>query len=209
MTDATTPVMLARVTHVPGLEDMVLLPLAVPDGCKPTDSPPVKLRCPICRHQGIFSAIGAQDLRWSQHDTDKGKKSNVVHNFQVGVRRCPGRDCLAPVFVILKQGELVTSYPPEVLDFDTTNIPPVIAETMGEAVKCHASECFKAAAIMVRRTLEEISSDRGATGTNLKARIKDLGNKIVMSKELLDAANELRILGNDGNYHLDIVQHNR
>jgi hypothetical protein len=38
---------------------------------------------------------------------------------------------------------------------------------MEEAVACHAAECFIAAAIMVRKTLEELCRERGATGANL------------------------------------------
>jgi hypothetical protein len=50
---------------------------------------------------------------------------------------------------------------------------------------------------MVRRTLEEVCSERQATGKDLKARISDLRSKIVIPGELLDAMDELRILGND------------
>jgi len=49
----------------------------------------------------------------------------------------------------------------------------------------------------VRRTLEEICADRSATGPNLKARLQSLGSVIVVPKELLEAADELRLLGND------------
>ena len=50
---------------------------------------------------------------------------------------------------------------------------------------------------MVRRTFEEVCADRGAKGNNLKERIADLRSKIVIPSELLDAMDELRILGND------------
>ena len=50
---------------------------------------------------------------------------------------------------------------------------------------------------MVRRTLEEICEDKGAKGGNLKARITDLESKIVLPRELLEAMDELRLLGND------------
>lgn len=50
---------------------------------------------------------------------------------------------------------------------------------------------------MVRRVLEELCEDRGATGKNLKDRLSDLGANVVVPRELLDAADELRLLGND------------
>lgn len=68
---------------------------------------------------------------------------------------------------------------------------------MAEAIKCHASECYRAAALMVRRTLEEICLDRGATGNNLFNRIQALGGIVTLPKELLDSLHELRVLGNE------------
>jgi HEPN domain-containing protein len=68
---------------------------------------------------------------------------------------------------------------------------------MEEAVTCHATESFIAAAIMVRKTLEELCRERGAKGNNLKDRLKDLRGKIVLPQELLDGLDDLRLLGND------------
>jgi hypothetical protein len=50
---------------------------------------------------------------------------------------------------------------------------------------------------MVRRTLEEVCAERQAQGRDLKSRIADLRTKIVIPQELLDAMEELRVLGND------------
>ena len=66
-----------------------------------------------------------------------------------------------------------------------------------EAIKCHAEGCFVASAIMVRKTLEELCSDRQAEGENLKERIKALGTKIVIPAELIAGLDDLRLLGND------------
>jgi len=66
-----------------------------------------------------------------------------------------------------------------------------------EAITCHANECFVAAAIMVRKTLEELCRERSAQGKDLKERIRDLGTKIVLPRELLDGLDDLRLLGND------------
>jgi hypothetical protein len=91
----------------------------------------------------------------------------------------------------------VVALPGEILDFDATDIPPAIAASLEEAVKCHSSQCYKAAALMVRRVLEEVCEERGATGNNLKDRITDLSKKIVLPQDLLQAADHLRLLGND------------
>ena len=50
---------------------------------------------------------------------------------------------------------------------------------------------------MVRKTLEELCRDKKVTGNNLKERIQALGNAIVLPKELLTGADNLRLLGND------------
>ena len=144
------------------------------------------LRCPICRQNGSFDTI-AQDL---QLPTPGG-------TFFVGHRRCPNRSCGAYVFVIYDGHGVRESFPPLTIDFDTTNIPQTIVSAFTEAITCHATQCFIAAAIMVRKTLEELCRERQATGANLKARIRALANKVVLPQELLDGLDDLRLLGND------------
>jgi hypothetical protein len=89
------------------------------------------------------------------------------------------------------------TFPPEVIDFDSTDLPEPILASLEEAIRAHGAECFKASALMVRRLLEEICQDKKATGSDLKARLRALGSSIIIPQELLDAADELRILGND------------
>jgi len=50
---------------------------------------------------------------------------------------------------------------------------------------------------MVRRLLEELCEDKKSSGGNLKERLLALGGAVLIPKELLDAADELRLLGND------------
>lgn len=50
---------------------------------------------------------------------------------------------------------------------------------------------------MVRRTLEELCADRDATGDNLRKRVKNLRNKIVISDALIEGMGNLILLGND------------
>jgi Domain of unknown function (DUF4145) len=96
----------------------------------------------------------------------------------------------------------VIALPNEGLDFDANDIPSPIAASLEEAVKCHSAQCYKAAALMVRRVLEEVCEDRGATGSNLKKRIEALAKIIVIPQDLLAAADNLRLLGNDA-AHID------
>jgi hypothetical protein len=98
---------------------------------------------------------------------------------------------------IERVGKELVVHPPETMDFDATDIPGNVRDCMEEAIKCHSQRCWKATAIMVRRTLEEMCDERGATGGNLKERIDSLRGKIIIAEGLLQGAHELRFLGND------------
>lgn len=144
----------------------------------------ISLRCPSCRQQGTFESLNQiNDLNYG--------------HFVLGQRRCPNDQCRAHVFFVRESGTLKVAYPAELLDFDSTNVPAAVAKSLEEAIACHAARCFTASAIMVRKTLEELCHDRGATGANLKARISALGAKVTLPQELLEGVDHLRLLGND------------
>jgi hypothetical protein len=115
----------------------------------------------------------------------------------LGQRACPNPDCRAHIFFALKGGKVLASYPAERIDFDSTDLPPKVLASFEEAVTCHANQCYIAAAIMVRKTLEELCRDREAKGDNLKQRIESLEDKMMLPKELLEGLGDLRLLGND------------
>ena len=146
--------------------------------------PSVTARCPNCRHEAVMAPLGQSDV-------------SVDGDFVCGQRRCPNPSCNGHLFVVLKHGQLVTAYPPIRLDFEPENLPATVLKTFEEAISCHAGGLFISAAIMVRRTLEEVCAERQAQGKDLKQRIADLRLKIVIPQELLEAMDELRILGND------------
>lgn len=60
---------------------------------------------------------------------------------------------------------------------------------------------------MVRRTLEELCRDRGASGSSLKERLRSLASKVVLPQELLTGLDDLRLLGNDA-AHIDSQEYN-
>jgi Domain of unknown function (DUF4145) len=156
----------------------------------------VSFRCPHCRHAGAFNGLpDCKDVSWQERKS-KGDRVSVTA-YTAGVRRCPNGECQSLVFVILSGGRLSQSFPPEVIDFDSTSLPDPILASLEEAIKAHSAGCFKASALMIRRTLEEVCKDKNATGRDLKARLASLSGSIVVPQELLDAADELRLLGND------------
>ena len=93
--------------------------------------------------------------------------------------------------------QVVASLPAERLDFDAANLPAPILRSFEEAITCHAAACYVAAALMVRKTMEELCLDQKAIGGNLKEKIAALGKTIVLPKDLLEGLDDLRLLGND------------
>ncbi len=153
------------------------------------------LRCPACRQRGTFEKTIPYDL------LGPGSES-------LGQRRCPNPECLAHVFVVIRQGVVIVSYPPERIDFDPVNVPTQVLGALEEAIACHANSCYVAAAIMVRKTLEELCRERGATGPNLKERLKALQSRVILPPELLDGLDDLRLLGNDA-AHVESQEYNQ
>jgi hypothetical protein len=148
------------------------------------------MRCPECGQKSILARAAVSD----------GVSSDVTGTIQVewAVRTCPDPACGALIFVVSdSEGSVVASYPPELIDFDSTDIPPPVLDAFKEAVECHAHACYKASAIMVRKTLEEVCANRGAEGKNLRARLDDLRGKLLLPTEMFDALHDLRLLGND------------
>ena len=156
----------------------------------------VSARCPRCRQMGTLESLP------NVHDVQ-------AHPYMLGQRRCPNPVCHTHLFFVWSppQNRLLASYPAERIDFDTTNVPEQVKQALEEAIICHAAGCHRAAAIMVRRTLEDLCRDRGANGNNLKDRIKALQTRVVLPQELLDAMDDLRLLGNDA-AHIESQEYN-
>ncbi|NTW48232.1 MAG: DUF4145 domain-containing protein [Chlorobiales bacterium] len=150
----------------------------------------ISLRCPHCGHHGVFILVLNRDLVVLNKQNSR--------SYYLGIRKCPNDKCNGHLFFIKEEnGEIIYTSPSETIPFDKESIPANVLNAFDEAIKCHSNNCFTASAIMIRKTLEEICHDRGAIGNNLKNRIKDLGSKIVLPKELLEGLDDLRLLGND------------
>lgn len=146
----------------------------------------VAIRCPSCGQVGTFEPIqNVGDI-------------HVNPDIWLGQRKCPNPSCNTQVFTIHNNaGHVLRSYPPQRIDFDPKGIPPQIVKSFSEALSCHAEGIHVAAAIMIRRTLEELCDDKGAKGSTLKDRIAALQSTVVLPRELLVAVDDLRLLGND------------
>ena len=157
----------------------------------------VSTRCPGCGQRATFEKLGT-DLR-----LDISRRSPLT----TGQRKCPDPQCRAHLFFIKNATELLITYPPERIDFDSTALPPRVQHALEEAVTCHANRAFTAAAIMVRKTLEELCRDKEISGQHLKGRIKSLGKLAIVPTDLFDGLDDLRLLGNDA-AHVESTTYN-
>lgn len=150
----------------------------------------LSLRCPACRQQGTFESFSFIN--------DLFLFSNAV---LAGERFCPNPKCKAHVFVVFDDhGKILKSYPPEKIDFDPSHIPEKIIAMFEEAVTCYSANCHMAAAIMIRKTLEELCFHQGADGDQLKQKLLQLQGKVVLPVELMAGLDGLRLLSDEAAY---------
>lgn len=91
--------------------------------------------------------------------------------------------------------EIYSTYFP-VETYQGTNVPEKVNSAFSSALKAHYVDnviCL----IALRRTLEIICKDKGATGNNLEKKILDLTNRCIFPQIINEASDVLRILGNE------------
>jgi hypothetical protein len=151
------------------------------------NKPTISTCCPHCGHNATFEHIvNTQDILATE-----GKI--------VGIRKCPNQECFGALFFVYNEStrSIMITYPSCTIPFDEENIPERVLNAFQEVISSHANSCFIASAIMIRKTLEEICSDMKAIGNNLYERLENLGEKIIIPKELKEGMQDLRLLGND------------
>ncbi len=158
-----------------------------------SDARPISLRCPHCHQMVSGRAIG-HDAVFGRLTDNRTRLTPEVR----GIRQCPNVTCNGPIFIVRNDAnELIASFPPQILHFDTSNMPPTITATIAEAIQCHSAGAFRACALMVRRAMEELCADKQAPGANLKERIAALAKIVMLPETMFKFADELRLLGND------------
>lgn len=79
-----------------------------------------------------------------------------------------------------------------------TSIPVEIAKSMIEAEKCLAVQAYNACGVMARRAMHAMCDDKKAKGGNLYDQLKYLKDNHIITKDLWEWAEELRIGGRSG-----------
>ncbi len=156
----------------------------------------VKGYCPDCGDSVTFDSLRSVDLTITTHE--KGIPQTGSGTCHAGLRSCPGADCHFLVFYIYDPSSGETKFfPPVKISFDKKNLPKKVLQAFEEAIDCFANECFMSTGMMIRKTLEEVCADRGATGDNLFKKIESLKTKVSVPNDFFDGLHNLRFLGND------------
>lgn len=148
--------------------------------------------CPHCRVTTKYLPLGGID------------DLVIRPNYTIGHRACPQCGCY--IHFQWSPEELIT-FPAQGVEFDASGIPPHIASSLEEAIRCYSHKCNRAAAMLIRRTMEEICKHQGADGNTLWNRIDKLKTIISMPERLFDGMHELRLLGNDA-AHVESTNYN-
>ncbi|MEU4196675.1 DUF4145 domain-containing protein [Kribbella sp. NPDC026611] len=154
----------------------------------------IRMRCPECR---LTTRMEPMDHPGQDYAVELRDGTKVG----LGVRHCPNEACAQLIFVTYNRQEsehsLLFTAPAETLDFDTTDLPTAVEAAMSEAAVCFSNGCYTAAAIMIRKTLEQVCHDQQITGGTLKTRIEALREKVILPPDLMAGLDALRLLGND------------
>jgi hypothetical protein len=77
-------------------------------------------------------------------------------------------------------------------------LPDIVRQSYDEAVKCENAKAHLAAVVMVRRALEAVTKEYEPSARTLHAGMKALLTKGIISQELSDWGDQLRVIGNLG-----------
>jgi hypothetical protein len=97
----------------------------------------------------------------------------------------------------LPQHEIVHQYP---VSIPTSHpaVPGAVTSAAIEAEKCLGVAAYNACGVMTRRTIHSLCEDKRAEGRDLFAQLKDLKAKQLITPDLHEWADSLRVLGRDG-----------
>lgn len=77
-------------------------------------------------------------------------------------------------------------------------LPDIVRESYEEAVKCENAKAHVAQVVMVRRALEAVVKEHEPSARTLHAGLKAMSTNGLVSQELADWSNQLRVIGNLG-----------
>jgi len=176
--------------------------------------------CPRCNKQSSFDIIGSLPATYNSSYTISytGQQNRTLID-KVTSMEC--RNCRQPVVVIEQEyiGDTPSNqkYSGGYVNYRglfwwpfqgmtlSSEIPEAIQNILREAKISFSAQCYRASAVMSRRTLEAITVYKGENDGVLANRIKNLVTKGILDKNLGDWATEIRLIGNSG-AHFDPIK---
>lgn len=171
--------------------------------------------CPYCDVTALFELLQQNNINLMAYLTKEKRSANHVKEvyrgpyLYAGLYRC--QHCNGVVYLLLQDkmvniegaayplGEkiVIEMYPKRLPKVDPA-IPPKIAEDYIEAVKCFEAGSAKGAAVLCRRSLQNIMLDKGAKGENLYEQLNELAKRRVITPDLAELGHTIRLFGNVG-----------
>ncbi len=179
----------------------------------PNSSQPNGL-CPRCNKQSSFEFLGELPATF-----DGGRaiqySGESYPTYQDRVVSLMCRNCKQPVVVVeeqylVKQNQGLTVHYKGLFWWPFSNniyseiIPENVQSSLEEAKRARFSQCFRASAVMSRRSLEALCSHMGYEDGTLFKRLEKMSKDGTLQNNLFDWANEIRLIGNSG-AHFDPI----
>ncbi|MDO8517564.1 MAG: DUF4145 domain-containing protein [Nanoarchaeota archaeon] len=154
--------------------------------------------CPYCKIHVNFSWISSDDNGGEIEDYSEDYFKNEKGIWVIGV--CPScKNCvLLNGYESSNKFILTKTYPfplPSVVD---ERIPEKIKKDLEEAKLCFSVGAINASSGMCRKALQRACKEKGATKKELYDQIDEITTKGVISNDLRELAQSVRLIGNDG-----------
>ena len=98
----------------------------------------------------------------------------------------------------------ITEYYPKARLAVDASVPQALAEDYVEAQRCFSVGAWRGCAVMARRFVQSVMHDKGATGRDVWAEIKDLEEKRLLAPSLAEASQHVRVLGKYGAHPFEV-----
>jgi len=161
------------------------------------EMPIIATECPYCGQISRFEPIkGTFDIIFDIRNSECNAPIFCI----TGQRHCPDNECLGHIFFVYdKFFETFTKIYPIIKrsNLKGNYYPKDILISYKEALKCYENECFFAAGVMIRKTLEQTLHNQGATEGMLHQKIETLYDQISLANPLREALKEIKFFGND------------
>jgi len=76
-------------------------------------------------------------------------------------------------------------------------VPEQIRSDLDEAKLCFQVSAYRGAAVMARRTIQQLAIDKGHSSGNLASQISEMANAGILTQDVREWANVVRWVGND------------